>query len=84
MPAAVTIVIAPAISARTQDAQKWGAGASTERPTLEIRMRNTALIILGALLITGSTIQMTVASEHHARKAYRDNFRGAYNQLNGF
>ena len=34
-------------------------------------MRNTALIILGALLITGSTIQMTMASEHHARKANR-------------
>jgi hypothetical protein len=48
---------------------------------MEIKMRNTALIVIGALLITCSTVQMSTASEHHARKASRD-FRGTYNQLN--
>jgi hypothetical protein len=39
--------------------------------------------ILGALLITVSTIQMANATEHHARRARdRWDFRGSYNQLN--
>jgi hypothetical protein len=46
----------------------------------EIKMRNTALTILGALLVTCSTVQLSMASEHQAHKAR--NFRGAYNQLN--
>jgi hypothetical protein len=47
-------------------------------------MRNTALIILGTLLIAGSTVQMVTASEHHARRAHdQRNFRGSFNQLNG-
>ena len=50
------------------------------QPT-EIKMRKLALTILGVLLITGSTAQMAMASEHHAHKPYRDNFRGAHNQL---
>ena len=44
-------------------------------------MRNTALTVLGALLITFSTVQMSNASERHAHGANRD-FRGTYNQLN--
>jgi hypothetical protein len=42
-------------------------------------MRKT---ILGALLITVSTIQMASATEHHARRAndLRE-FRGSYNQM---
>jgi hypothetical protein len=32
-------------------------------------MKKTALDILGALLITGSAVQMATASEHHVRKA---------------
>ena len=82
MPTAVTIVIAPAISATTQDAQSGALVPRQSVQLMEIGMRNTALIILGALLITGSTIQITMASEHHAHKVYRDNFRGAYDQLN--
>jgi hypothetical protein len=40
-------------------------------------------IILGALFITVSTIQMASASEHHARRAHDHwDFRGSYNQLN--
>jgi hypothetical protein len=39
--------------------------------------------ILGALLITVSTIQMAGATEHHARRVHdRWDFRGSYNQLN--
>ena len=38
--------------------------------------------ILGALLITVSTIQMASATEHHARRAHEQrDFRGSYNQL---
>jgi hypothetical protein len=40
-------------------------------------MRKTALTILGALLITGSAVQMATASEHQVR-----NYRRAYNQWN--
>jgi hypothetical protein len=34
-------------------------------------MRKTVLTILGALLIAGSTVQMTAAAERHVRKADR-------------
>jgi len=34
-------------------------------------MRKTVLTILGALLIAGSTTQMTAAAERHTRKADR-------------
>ena len=51
-------------------------------------MQKTALTILGALLISGSAVQLAVASEHHHRsKAYfgRDlpEYRGSYNQMDG-
>jgi hypothetical protein len=52
-------------------------------------MRNTALTIFGALLISGLAVQMATASEHHGSKAYfgrdynRSVLRGAYNQSNG-
>ena len=44
-------------------------------------MRNTVLTVLGALLTTLSTVQMSNASERHAHRA-NHNFRGTYNQLN--
>jgi hypothetical protein len=44
-------------------------------------MRNTAFAVLGALLITFSTVQISNASERHAHRANRD-LRGTYNQLN--
>ena len=34
-------------------------------------MRKTVLTVLGALLIAGSTVQMTAAAERHTRKADR-------------
>jgi hypothetical protein len=34
-------------------------------------MRKTAFIILGALLIVGSTMQLAVAAERHAHKSVR-------------
>ena len=37
--------------------------------------------ILGALLITVSTIQLASATEHHARRVHQRDFRGSYNQL---
>lgn len=49
-------------------------------------MQKTALIIFGALLISGMAVQMAAASEHHRSKAYfgRDlsEFRRTYNQVN--
>jgi hypothetical protein len=53
-------------------------------------MRKTIITILGALLITGSTVQMATASEHHMRKAYRapvsasEQFRRANNSTEGY
>jgi hypothetical protein len=50
-------------------------------------MKRTAFVVLGVLLISGSVVQVAVASEHHNRssKAYfgRDIsvFRGSYNQM---
>jgi hypothetical protein len=50
-------------------------------------MQRAALTIIGALLISGSAVQMAAASPYHRSKAYfgRDisEFRGAYNQANG-
>jgi CHASE3 domain sensor protein len=52
-------------------------------------MRKTVLTILGALLIAGSAVQMATASEHHVRKSYRasiatsQQFRNAYNSIEG-
>jgi hypothetical protein len=52
-------------------------------------MRKTILTILGALLISGSAVQMATASEHHMRKAYRapisasQQFRNANNSIEG-
>jgi hypothetical protein len=50
-------------------------------------MQKTALTIFAALLISGMTVQMAAASEHHRSKAYfgRDlsEFRRAYNSVNG-
>ena len=56
------------------------------QPT-EVKMQKTAPTILGALLITGLTAQMAMASEHHQRKAYRapmttgEQFRNANDSL---
>jgi hypothetical protein len=44
---------------------------------MEANMQKTAFTILGALLISGLTIQMATASEHHTK------FRRAYDQWNG-
>ena len=52
-------------------------------------MQKTALTIFGALLISGMTVQMATASEHHRSKAYvvrdydRSSLLRAYNQMNG-
>jgi hypothetical protein len=47
----------------------------------EMKMRKIILSTLAAVMVTGLTAQMAMASEHHAYKAYRDNFRGARNEL---
>jgi len=49
-------------------------------------MQRTALTIVGALLISGMSVQMAAASEHHHQtKAnlarHQAEFRGAYNQV---
>jgi hypothetical protein len=53
---------------------------------METTMEKTALIIFGALLITGLAVQTAAASEHHRSKPYfgRDlsEFRRAYDQVN--
>lgn len=51
-------------------------------------MKKTALIISGALLISGMAVQMAAASEHHhVTKAnlsrHHAAFRGAYDQMTG-
>ena len=46
-------------------------------------MRKTVITILGASLITLSTISMATASERHSRRAYDQGYRGSYNQLSG-
>jgi hypothetical protein len=52
---------------------------------MKTTMRKIALTIFGALLISGSVVQMAAAAEHHkyvtkAKHHYAD-FRGAYNQV---
>jgi len=44
-------------------------------------MRKIILTTLLTSLVAASTIQMAAAAEHRAHKAYRDNFRGAYDQV---
>jgi hypothetical protein len=44
-------------------------------------MRKIILTALVTSLVAASTVQMAAAAEHHASKAHRDNFRGAYNQV---
>ncbi|MGD0846443.1 hypothetical protein [Bradyrhizobium sp.] len=52
-------------------------------------MRKTILTMLGALLITGSAVQMATASSYHVRKAYSapvaasEQFRNANNSTDG-
>ena len=52
-------------------------------------MQKTALGIFGALLISGMTVQMAAASEHHQHvtkanfSRHHSDFRGAYNRANG-
>jgi hypothetical protein len=51
---------------------------------MEIKMRKTVLTILGALLITGSAVQMATAAEHHMRRApvaASQQFRDANNSI---
>jgi hypothetical protein len=70
---------------RRKEARRDCLGQAPQ-PT-EVKMRKTALTILGAVLIAGSAAQAASASEHHARKVHRasvyvqdpSNFRGAYN-----
>jgi hypothetical protein len=64
---------------------------------METTMPRTALTIFGALLISGSVVQMAAASEHHHhmskayfgrhvseyRGAYDSEYRGAYDWVNG-
>src|ERR1700722_17380415 len=73
-----------------QDARPTGRGAvASTRMANHWRatMQKTALTIFGTLLISGITVQMAAASEHHRSKAYfgRDlsEFRRAYNLVNG-
>ncbi|HZR76520.1 hypothetical protein [Bradyrhizobium sp.] len=49
-------------------------------------MQRTALTIVGALLISGMSVQMAAASEHHHQTKtnlarQQAEFRGAYNQV---
>jgi len=51
-------------------------------------MQRTALTIFGALLISGSVVQMAAAAEHHRHvtkanysRHHAADFRGAYNQV---
>jgi len=51
---------------------------------MEIEMRKTALTILGALLITGSAVQLASASNYHVYRWGHDrsDYRRSYNQVN--
>jgi hypothetical protein len=54
---------------------------------METTMQRTALTIVGALLISGMSVQMAAASEHHHHMTkanyarHQADFRGAYNQV---
>ena len=62
-------------------------GPFSESKPMETTMQKTVLTIFGALLISGSAVQMAAASEHHhVTKAnfsrhHAVDFRGAYNQV---
>ena len=45
-------------------------------------MRKIVLTALVTSLVAASTLHTATAAEHHVQKAHRDNFLGAYNQLN--
>ena len=49
-----------------------------------MKMRKTVLTILGALLITGSAVQVAAASNYHVYSRGHDqsDYRRAYNQVN--
>ena len=51
----------------------------------EIKMRNTVLTVLGAVLIAGSAVQMATASTRHHRApaAASQQFRNANNYVEG-
>jgi hypothetical protein len=51
---------------------------------MEIKMRKTVLTILGALLITGSAVQVATAANYHVynRGHDRSDYRRSYNQVN--
>ena len=72
---------------RVQDAQRRSEIVRSDVQPTEVKMQKTAPTILGALLITGLTAQMAMASEHHQRKAYRapmttgEQFRNANDSL---
>lgn len=44
-------------------------------------MRKIILTALATSLMAASTVQIATAAERHSHQTYRDNFRGAYNQL---
>jgi hypothetical protein len=57
---------------------------------METTMQKTAVTVFGALLISGMTVQIAAASEHHRHvtkanfsRHHAADFRGAYNQVNG-
>jgi hypothetical protein len=49
---------------------------------METRMRKTAFILLGALLISGSAVQVATAAQHHTRSdRSHPRWDRTYNQL---
>jgi hypothetical protein len=54
-----------------------------------MKMRKTAITVIGVLLIAGSAFQMTAASARHLREAHRalaaagEEFRNANNSIGG-
>lgn len=70
-----------------QDATPTERGALASNVKMETTMQRTALTIVGALLISGMSVQMASASEHHHHMTkanvarHQADFRGAYNQV---
>ena len=70
-----------------QDAIPTERGALASNVKMETTMQRTALTIVGALLISGMSVQMAAASEHHQHMTkanfarHQAEFRGAYNQV---
>jgi hypothetical protein len=69
-----------------QDATLTERGALASNVKMETTMQRTALTIVGALLISGMSVQMAAASEHHHQTRanlarHQADFRGAYNQV---